>query len=313
MRMAAAPCLLAGVLLASTAPRGFALENGLGKTPALGWSSWNYFENGINETLVLSIAENVVSSGLRDAGYVYVNLDAGVWLPNRSATGELVADKTKFPSGMASLAAKLHAMKLKFGMYTDLSNRAVGKVCGTGPGSYGHYAQDMATMAKIGIDFLKVDYCAYDQNDPSHFIPSIQSSLESWKNLSAALNATGRPIYSYFCPRSFGGSLTPPDPSTGGCKPKTRCINDGPPHAWDAATRAGLANTILTEFSNSKDEWSSAMSNLDAVIQLRPSPDWSGPGFFSDGDMLQVRARCCRRCFRRCCCHRRCYCCCCSC
>ena len=80
----------------------------------------------------------------------------------------------------------------------------------------------------------------------------------------------------------------PPDPPTGACKPGTRCINDGPPHQWSAATRAGLANTILTEYGNSHDAWDSAMSNLDALIQLRPSPDWNGPGFFSDGDMLQT-------------------------
>ena len=136
-------------------PSACALDNGF-RTPVLGWSSWNWFRNDINETLVLAVADGIVSSGLAAAGYKYINLDAGVWLPNRSNQGELVADPAKFPSGVASLASKLHGMGLKLGMYTDLSNREVGYVCGTGPGSYGHYAKDASTFAELQVDFLKV-------------------------------------------------------------------------------------------------------------------------------------------------------------
>ena len=118
----------------------------------------NYFENDINATLIDGIAAGMVSSGLQAAGWEYVNLDAGAWAPDRSAGGEILADATKFPQGMGAVAAAVHARGLKFGMYTDLSNRAVGKVCGTGPGSFGSFTQDANTFAKIGIDFLKVDY-----------------------------------------------------------------------------------------------------------------------------------------------------------
>lgn len=113
------------------------------------------------------------------------------------------------------------------------------------------------------------------------------TQLQQWQQLRDALNATGRPIYSYFCPRSFSGSLVPPDGKSG-CLPKTRCIYDGPPHEWSGATRSALANTILTEYHNSADEWASALSNLDALLSLRPVPDNTEPGFFSDGDMLHT-------------------------
>lgn len=87
----------------------------------------------------------------------YLNLDAGVWLPNRTATGDLQADPDKFPSGLNSLSTWLRDMGITLGLYTDLSSRAVGKVCGTGPGSYGFYHQDAATIAAVA-GFVKVDY-----------------------------------------------------------------------------------------------------------------------------------------------------------
>eukprot|EP01043_Picozoa_sp_COSAG02_P061689 COSAG02_NODE_8340_length_2608_cov_1.737744_1_plen_260_part_00 len=232
--------------------------------------------NDINETIIEDIAAGMVSSGLRAVGYRFVNMDAGVWAPERSLTGEIVPDATKFPSGMAALSAKIHGMGLKMGLvrlmsaasypvrssmlsahpvsihvmwqYTDLSNRTVGMVCGTGPGSYGHYESDTKTFAAAGADFLKVDYCAYDQTDTSKYNPPIRTQLSSWQQLRDALNATKRPIYSYFCPRSFGGSVVPPNQTRGDCgPPPKRCIDDGPPHQWDGPTRQALANTILTE------------------------------------------------------------------
>ena len=119
-------------------------------------------------------------------------------------------------------------------------------------------------------------------------MPTIPTQLKMWQELRDALNKTGRPIYTEFCPRSYGGTLVPPNKTTQDCNPGERCINDGPPHEWDGPTRANLANAILTEFGNSHDNWGSAMSNLDALLTLRPQPDVDGPGFFSDGDMLQT-------------------------
>jgi len=282
------------VALSSTA---FCLDNGVGRTPALGWSTWNYFETKINQTLVQEMADAMVSTGLRDAGYSYLNLDAGVWSPTRTnGTGELQPDPLKFPDGIKALADRLHAQGLKLGLYINLGPDT--GTCGR-IGSMGNYEKDAKTLAGWGMDYLKVDYCAYNplKTGDKPWTPPIATQLSAWQDLRDALNKTGRPIWFNACPRSFEGSLVAPDPKAEDCKPVTpgcdtpgcprqRCIVDGPPHEWNGETRSALANSILTERSNSHDGWGSAMSNLDALLELRPEPDVGGPGFFSDGDML---------------------------
>ena len=103
---------------------------------------------------MLQIASAIVSSGLRDVGYEYVNLDAGVWSPNRTASGELQPDPAKFPSGMKSLADKLHAMKLKLGVYINLGTDHA--TCGR-LGAYGHYAQDAKTIVRTCMHLCSCD------------------------------------------------------------------------------------------------------------------------------------------------------------
>lgn len=131
--------------------------NGLALTPPMGWSSWAGFKNTVNERIVLEQARFLISSGLAAKGYVYVNVDCCWMLPHRNANGELVPDPKKFPSGMKSLGEKLHAMGLKFGLYTDASD---GKACGnSSAGSYGHEKQDMQQFLDWKIDYLKIDGC----------------------------------------------------------------------------------------------------------------------------------------------------------
>ena len=101
-------------------------------------------------------------------------------------------------------------------------------------------------------------------------MPTIPTQLASWQQLRDALNATGRPIYTEFCPRSYDASscksgkncLVPPNKTTQDCNPGGRCINDGPPHEWDGPTRKELANAILTEFGNSHDSCARALLHL---------------------------------------------------
>ena len=133
-----------------------ALDNGLGGAPALGWASWNFFTYDINETITLQIGAALVSTGLRDAGFRYVNIDAGSLQRTRGHDGKIAPDPAKFPRGMRYLSDRLHSMGLLFGVYTDLSDGS----CGTGPGSKGHYTADAETFANDWeIDYLKVDYC----------------------------------------------------------------------------------------------------------------------------------------------------------
>lgn len=98
-----------------------ALDNGLGKTPPLGWSSWNYFANHINESVILGMADAMVSTGLAKAGYEYINIDAGYLTKPRDASSRLRVNAAKFPSGIRHLADQIHAKGLKLGVCECLS------------------------------------------------------------------------------------------------------------------------------------------------------------------------------------------------
>lgn len=123
--------------------------------PVMGFSTWYAFRTAISESLVLQQAQLLVSSGLADAGYNYVNLDDGWMSPSRTSGGFLQADPAKFPNGIAALADEIHALGLKFGIYTAIGNRT----CQNLPGSWSHYARDAKTFADWGVDFVKVDSC----------------------------------------------------------------------------------------------------------------------------------------------------------
>src|SRR5687767_4318627 len=94
-----------------------ALENGVARTPPMGWNTWNTFGCNINETLIRQMADAMVSSGMRDAGYQYVVVDDCWFNPNRDAAGNLQGDPVRFPSGMRALGDYIHARGLKFGIY----------------------------------------------------------------------------------------------------------------------------------------------------------------------------------------------------
>jgi hypothetical protein len=116
--------LLPLLLAASLPPRAArALDNGLGATPAMGWSSWNTFRCDISAALILQVADAVVSSGLADAGYRYINVDDCWMRHGRDAEGHLVVDAEKFPDGMKALGDALHARGLLFGIYSAVRAR----------------------------------------------------------------------------------------------------------------------------------------------------------------------------------------------
>ena len=142
-------------------PRARALDNGLALSPPMGWNSWNFFGCSINETIVKQEADAMVSSGMKAAGYEYINLD-DCWQNGRDASGNIVADPTKFPSGIASLAQYVHSKGLKLGLYTDAGTQT----CQGRPGSYGFYPQDANTYSSWGVDYIKVDWCNTTGLDP---------------------------------------------------------------------------------------------------------------------------------------------------
>ena len=127
----------------------------LAATPPMGWNSWNKFGCGIDEDLIKGVADAYAESGLREAGYRYLNLD-DCWQTDRdAATGEIVADPVKFKGGMTALADYVHGKGLKFGVYTCAGTQT----CAKRPGSKDHELQDVKTYAGWGVDYFKVDWC----------------------------------------------------------------------------------------------------------------------------------------------------------
>lgn len=134
------------------------------KAPIMGWSSWNNFRINIDENMIREQADALISSGLYDAGYRYINIDDG-FFKGRDKAGNLLTDSTKFPSGMKALADYIHSKKLKAGIYTDAGKNTCGSIWdndknGLGVGIYGHIEQDCDLFFKQwGYNFIKVDWC----------------------------------------------------------------------------------------------------------------------------------------------------------
>ena len=126
----------------------------------MGWNSWNTFQGKIDEGKIRGIADALVASGMRDAGYEYLVLDDGWMASQRDSAGNLVADPVKFPSGMKALADYIHARGLKFGIYQDRGHSTCMKL----PGSFQHEQLDMDLFATWGVDYLKLDSCYAEIN-----------------------------------------------------------------------------------------------------------------------------------------------------
>ena len=166
-------------------PSSRALDNGLGRTPPMGWNSWNHFRCSINEDLIKQIADALVSTGLRDLGYHYLNLD-DCWQVSRDLdTGKIIEDRRAFPSGMKALGDYIHKVGLKYGLYSDAGLFT----CQRRPGSLGSEAIDAQSYAQFGCDYLKYDNCY------SMFLPS----KPRYERMRDALNQTGRPIFFSMC------------------------------------------------------------------------------------------------------------------
>ena len=159
-------------------------SNALGRRPPMGWSSWNHFEDKIDDQTVRQMADAIVLSGLREAGYIYINIDDG-WQDGRDKKGALVPN-ARFPD-MRALADYVHARGLKLGIYSAAGTQT----CANYIGSYGHEEQDAQTFAKWGVDALKYDWC--DAADGLYSTPA-EMQAAYWR-MGKALQATGRPIF----------------------------------------------------------------------------------------------------------------------
>jgi alpha-galactosidase len=183
--------IIALALIASFSFTANAQYKAVTKTPPMGWMSWFPFIDKIDEKKIMEVADAMVASGLRDAGYKLVQLDDGWMAARRDAQGRQYADTARFPHGMKYLADYVHARGLKIGIYS--SNGM--KTCAGYPGSYNHEEADAQTYATWGIDYLKYDACGEKEN---------HTDRELHTRMSKALQATGRPIMFEICIFSSG-------------------------------------------------------------------------------------------------------------
>ena len=157
---------------------------GLGLTPQMGWNSWNKFACDIDEELIKETADEMVSTGLRDAGYIYLNLD-DCWHGQRDSNGFIQCDPERFPGGMKALCDYVHSKGLKIGIYSDAGTHT----CAGRAGSLGHEYQDALQYARWGFDYLKYDWCYTTNVNPKG----------AYTLMRDALHATGRPIFFSMC------------------------------------------------------------------------------------------------------------------
>lgn len=160
--------------------------NGLAKTPPMGWNSWNKFQTHIDGSTIRDIADAIISSGMKDAGYQYVIIDDG-WQGTRGADGAL-SPNPNFPD-MKALAEYVHSKGLKIGIYSSPGPRT----CGGFEGSYGHEEQDAKTFADWGMDYLKYDWCTASR------IWKDGDMQAAYQKMGEALENTGRLIVYALC------------------------------------------------------------------------------------------------------------------
>ena len=165
--------------------------NGLAATPPMGWNSWNHFRGKIDDHAVREIADAIVASGMRDAGYIYINID-DTWEGERDASG-VIHPNRKFPD-MKALARYVHSKGLKIGIYSSPGP----KTCGGYEGSYGHEQQDAKAYAEWGFDYLKYDWCSAGRIYGNHDLQAV------YQKMGEALQSSGRPIVYSLCEYGMG-------------------------------------------------------------------------------------------------------------
>ncbi|MBL0336999.1 MAG: glycoside hydrolase family 27 protein [Chitinophagaceae bacterium] len=223
---------------------------GLAKTPPMGWNTWNKFACNVDEKMVREMADAIVSSGMKDAGYEYIVID-DCWQISRDENGTIVPDSTRFPSGMKALAGYIHSKGLKFGLYSCAGSRT----CEGRPGSRGYEFHDARTYASWDIDYLKYDFCNTDA----------QKAEGAYKIMRDALFAAKRPIVFSIC-------------EWGSTEPWTWGKNVG--HLW--RTTSDIMNCWDCKVNWGGMGWTLIMDKNADLGR------YAGPGGWNDPDILQA-------------------------
>ena len=245
--------VLGACLLCSTLMLNAQKWEGVADTPQMGWNSWNKFQGNINEELIMGIADAMVETGLRDAGYQYINLD-DCWHGKRDADGFIQADPQRFPHGIKYLADYVHSKGLKLGIYSDCGRGT----CAGMPGSFGHEYQDALQYARWNIDYLKEDWCNTDNIN----------AVGAYQLMSDALREAGRPIFLSMC-------------EWGSNKPWKWASEIG--HSWR------IGPDIWCDFDSTKVFPGYTQVGVMQCIRLNePLRIYAGKGHWNDPDMLEV-------------------------
>ncbi|MER5640738.1 ricin-type beta-trefoil lectin domain protein [Kitasatospora sp. NPDC002227] len=251
----------------------------LAVTPPMGWNDWAHYQCGITEQTITSNADALVSTGLAAKGYSTVTVDDCWMSTTRDSSGNLTADPAKFPHGMAWLGSYLHSRGLKFGIYEDAGSSTCGGYPGSGLGSHGesaHFAQDAATFAAWGVDYLKLDGCNL-YTAPGQ--TQEQAYRQAYDAQAAALRASGRDIVfsesapAYFQSGEWGNQ--------GWYDVLSWVGQDG--QLW----REGYDIATYDASRPTTSRWSSVLGNYgyDRWIGSFASPgDWNDPDFLIAGD-----------------------------
>ncbi len=227
-----------------------AQDKPLAPTPPMGWNSWNKFGCHVSEDLIRQMADAMLKSGMKDAGYQYIVID-DCWQVERDSSGNIVPDAKNFPSGIRALADYVHSRGLKFGIYSDAGSMT----CAKRPGSLGHEYQDALKYAAWDVDYLKYDWCH----------TSTQDAPAAYALIRNALNATGRPIVLSIC--EWGTAK---------------------PWLWGQKVGGNLWRTTddISDKWETKEKDSLGMLN---ILDLQDGIEsYAGPGHWNDPDMLEV-------------------------
>jgi alpha-galactosidase len=225
------------------------------QTPPMGWNSWNFFFAKVTDKDIRASADQIVSTGMKDAGYIYVNIDDS-WEGKRDEQGVLHTNE-KFPD-MKALADYVHSKGLKIGIYSGPGPLT----CAKYEGSLGHEEQDAKLYAEWGIDYLKYDLCAYRQNmeqmAPGDRAAQMKLMHAAYEKMGKALKATGRPIVYSFCQYGWDS-------------------------VWEWAPAIG--GNLWRTTGDIQPNWNSMYTILSQQEGLQ---SYAGPGHWNDPDMLEV-------------------------
>jgi alpha-galactosidase len=226
------------------------------QTPPIGWNSWNYFAGKVTDKNIRDSADQLVATGMKDAGYVYVNID-DTWEGERDASGVLHTN-AKFPD-MKALADYVHSKGLKIGIYSSPGP----KTCGGYAGSLGHEEQDAQLYASWGIDYLKYDLCSFigdvlEKRAPNDKAEQMRIMIAAYDKMNKALKATGRPIVFSFCQ-----------------------------YGWDAVWEwaPSVGGNLWRSTGDITPDW----DRIYAIVSQQEGLEaYAGPGHWNDPDMLEV-------------------------